>query len=241
MTHRETNNDEEGSPTAARVLVVDDEESLADMVASALRFGGFDVATAHSGAEALTAVRSDPVDVLVLDVNLGDIDGFEVCRLLRRDGHDVPIIFLTARDQPDDLRAGFRQGGDDYLTKPFAFEELGLRIEALLRRRGTTGDTARISVDRLVLDDDAHRVSWDGIDADLSPTEFRLLRYLMLNQHRVVSKIQILDYVWEYDFEGDARVVETYISYLRKKLHPDAADLIKTVRGVGYVLRPTQQ
>ena len=242
MTHGATDNDHGDPPTAARVLVVDDEESLADMVASALRFGGYDVATAHSGSEALTAVRSNPVDALVLDVNLGDIDGFEVCRLLRRDGHDMPIIFLTARDQPDDLRAGFRQGGDDYLTKPFALEELGLRIEALLRRsRGTTGDTARISVDKLVLDEDAHQVSWDGVDVDLSPTEFRLLRYLMLNQRRVVSKIQILDYVWEYDFEGDARVVETYISYLRKKLDPDAAALIKTVRGVGYVLRPAKQ
>lgn len=231
-------------PTAAstRVLVVDDEESLADMVSSALRFAGYDIVTADSGAGALAAVRSGPVDALVLDVNLGDIDGFEVCRLLRRDGHDVPIIFLTARDQPDDLRTGFRQGGDDYLTKPFSLEELGLRIEALLRRsRGSAPESSRISVDRLTMDEDAHRVSWSGADIELSPTEFRLLRYLMLNQHRVVSKMQILDYVWEYDFEGDARVVETYISYLRKKLGPDAGALIKTVRGVGYVIRGSEQ
>ncbi len=223
---------------ATRVLVVDDEESLVEMVSSALRFGGYTVTTADSGAAALAAVRSGPVDALVLDVNLGDIDGFEVCRLLRRDGHDVPIIFLTARDEPDDLRTGFRQGGDDYLTKPFSLEELGLRIEALLRRsRGVTADAGRIGVDRLVLDEDAHRVMWDGADVDLSPTEFRLLRYLLLNQHRVVSKMQILEYVWEYDFEGDGRVVETYISYLRKKLGAEAGALIKTVRGVGYVLR----
>ncbi len=225
-----------------RVLVVDDEESLVDMVSSALRFAGYEVTTAGSGAEALTTVRSGPVDALVLDVNLGDIDGFEVCRLLRRDGHDMPIIFLTARDQPDDLRTGFRQGGDDYLTKPFSLEELGLRIEALLRRsRGATADGGRISVDRLLLNEDAHQVSWDGRPVELSRTEFRLLRYLMLNQHRVVSKTQILDYVWEYDFEGDFRIVETYISYLRKKLGPEAAPLIRTVRGVGYVLRHTDE
>ena len=225
-----------------RVLVVDDEESLVDLVSSALRFAGYAVTTESTGTAELAAVRSNPVDALVLDVNLGDIDGFEVCKRLRRDGHDVPIIFLTARDQPDDLRTGFRQGGDDYLTKPFSLEELGLRIEALLRRsRGTTADSGRINVEQLVLDEDAHLVSWAGVDIDLSPTEFRLLRYLMLNQNRVVSKMQILDYVWEYDFEGDIRVVETYISYLRKKLGSDASALIKTVRGVGYVLRSAER
>ncbi len=154
---------------ATKVLVVDDEESLVDMVSSALRFAGYEVTTASSGAEALSIVRSGPVDALVLDVNLGDIDGFEVCRLLRRDGHDMPIIFLTARDQADDLRTGFKQGGDDYLTKPFSLEELGLRIEALLRRsRGATADGARINVDRLVLDEDAHQVTWDGDPIELS-------------------------------------------------------------------------
>ena len=234
--------DPDGTAGSTHILLVDDEESLLDMVSSALRFGGYDVTTATSGTEALTTVRSGPVDALVLDVNLGGIDGFQVCRLLRRDGHDVPIIFLTARDQSDDLRTGFRQGGDDYLTKPFSLEELGLRLEALLRRsRGRTADDGRIGVDKLVLDEGGHQVSWDGSDVDLSPTEFRLLRYLMLNQGRVVSKIQILDYVWEYDFEGDVRVVETYISYLRKKLGSDAAALIKTVRAVGYVLRPTRR
>lgn len=211
------------------------------MVASALRFAGFEVSTAVSGAEALSSIRSSGADVVVLDVNLGDMDGFDVCDQLRRDGHDVPVIFLTARDQPEDLRSGFRRGGDDYLTKPFSFEELGLRIEALLRRSGVaSADASRLGVDRLVLDEDAHAVWWDGSEVELSPTEFRLLRYLMLNEQRVVSKLQILDYVWEYDFEGDVRVVETYISYLRKKLGPDAAGLIRTVRGVGYVLRASR-
>ena len=211
------------------------------MVASALRFAGFEVSTAVSGAEALSSIRSSGADVVVLDVNLGDMDGFDVCDQLRRDGHDVPVIFLTARDQPEDLRSGFRRGGDDYLTKPLSFEELGLRIEALLRRSGVaSADASRLGVDRLVLDEDAHAVWWDGSEVELSPTEFRLLRYLMLNEQRVVSKLQILDYVWEYDFEGDVRVVETYISYLRKKLGPDAAGLIRTVRGVGYVLRASR-
>jgi two-component system OmpR family response regulator len=230
---------EEPGAASTTVLVADDEESLTEMVASALRFGGFSVTTASSGGGALQVVRSTPIDVLVLDVNLGDMDGFDVCRTLRSDGHDVPVIFLTARDQPDDLRAGFRQGGDDYLTKPFSIEELGLRIEALLRRtRASTTAPNRISVDRLILDEDAHQVFWGGINIELSPTEFRLLRYLMMNERRVVSKLQILDYVWEYDFEGDVRVVETYVSYLRKKLGPDGSKLLQTVRGVGYVLRP---
>lgn len=230
---------DEGQAGLLHVLVVDDEESLVDLVSSALRFAGYQVSSAQTGADALTSVRSDPVDVVVLDVNLPDIDGFEVCRRLRHDGHDVPVIFLTARDEPDDLRAGFRGGGDDYLTKPFSLEELGLRIEAIVRRSQGAGDeSGRLSTDELVLDEDAHQVFWAGGEVELSPTEFRLLRYLLLNEQRVVSKLQILDYVWEYDFEGDVRVVETYISYLRKKLGPDAAGLIRTVRGVGYVLRP---
>lgn len=223
-----------------KVLVVDDEESLLDMVSSALRFAGYAVTAARSGSEGLSAARSGSFDVVVLDVNLGDMDGFELCRLLRRDGHDLPVIFLTARDHPDDLRVGFRHGGDDYLTKPFSLEELGLRVEALVRRaRRRSGSTERIGIDGLVLDDDAHLVTFDGVEVDLSPTEFRLLRYLLLNKGRVLAKTQILDYVWEYDFEGDVRVVETYMSYLRRKLGPEAARLIKTVRGVGYVARST--
>ena len=221
-----------------RLLVVDDEEQLAEMVSSALRFAGYDVTAVHTGSAGLREVRTGSIDVLILDVNLPDIDGFEVCRQLRHDGHDVPIIFLTARDDPDDLRAGFRGGGDDYLTKPFSLEELGLRIEALMRRqKGSDEQGSRLAVDGLLLDEDAHQVFYDEREIDLSPTEFRLLRYLMLNERRAVSKMQILDYVWDYDFEGDARVVETYISYLRKKLGPEGAKLIRTLRGVGYVLR----
>ncbi len=174
----------------------------------------------------------------MLDVNLPDVDGFEICRRMRRDGIDTPVIFLTARDDPSDLRAGFGHGGDDYLTKPFSLEELALRIEAVLRRsRGSVSDAHRLTSGDLLLDEDAHQVFWREQEIDLSPTEFRLLHYLMLNPGRVLSKLQILDYVWEYDFDGDARIVETYISYLRKKLGPEGGELVKTVRGVGYVLR----
>jgi two-component system OmpR family response regulator len=221
-----------------RLLVVDDEESLLEMLASALRFGGYDVATAAEGFDALREVRKEEPDLIVLDVNLPDIDGFEVCRRLRRDGIATPVIFLTARDDIEDLRTGFRHGGDDYLTKPFSLDELGLRIEAVLRR--TAGDrdaTKRISVGPLTLDEDAHRVWFDDEDVALSPTEFRLLHYLMANRDRVVSKRQILDYVWEYDFDGNANVVETYVSYLRTKLDHADRPLIHTVRGVGYCLR----
>jgi two-component system OmpR family response regulator len=221
-----------------RLLVVDDEESLLEMLASALRFGGYDVATAAEGFDALREVRKEEPDLIVLDVNLPDIDGFEVCRRLRRDGIATPVIFLTARDDIEDLRTGFRHGGDDYLTKPFSLDELGLRIEAVLRR--TAGDRdapKRISVGPLTLDEDAHRVWFDDEDVALSPTEFRLLHYLMANRDRVVSKRQILDYVWEYDFDGNANVVETYVSYLRTKLDHADRPLIHTVRGVGYCLR----
>lgn len=224
---------------SASLLVVDDEESLADMVATALRFAGYQVALAPGGIEALKAVRTAPPDLIVLDVNLPDLDGFEVCRRLRRDGHEMPVIFLTARDELDDLRTGFRQGGDDYLTKPFSLEELGLRIEALLRRsRGGAVEPRRITIGHLVIDEDAHQV-WvgEGQEVTLSPTEYRLLRYLMLNRDRVLSKDQILDYVWQYDFGGNAGIVETYIGYLRRKLGDPTASRIETVRGFGYVLR----
>jgi two-component system OmpR family response regulator len=222
----------------ARLLVVDDEESLLDMLGSALRFAGYDVTAVAEGFDALRAVRNAEPDLIVLDVNLPDIDGFEVCRRLRRDGIGTPVIFLTARDDIDDLRTGFRHGGDDYLTKPFSLEELGLRIEAVLRRTGDSRDTTRrLAVGPLTLDEDAHRVWLDEAEVHLSPTEFRLLRYLMLNRDRVLSKAQILDHVWEYDFDGNANVVETYVSYLRTKLAHDHLPLIHTVRGVGYALR----
>lgn len=220
------------------ILVVDDEDSLVDLVSSALRFAGYKVRSEQSGYDAYRSIKSDPPHLVVLDVNLPDIDGFDVCRRIRRDGHDMPVIFLTARDSVDDLRAGFGQGGDDYLTKPFSLEELGLRIEALLRRSGTRDSAAanRLSVGLLSMDLDAHQVYYDDHEIQLSPTEYLLLHYLMLNPGRVVSKSQILDFVWEYDFDGDANIVETYISYLRKKLPKEGAQMIQTRRGVGYML-----
>lgn len=221
----------------ATILVVDDEESLTDLVASALRFAGYAVRTESNGYDALRSIKRHPPDLVVLDVNMPELDGFEVCRRIRRDGLDVPVIFLTARDEIDDKRVGFRQGGDDYLTKPFSIEELGLRIEALLRRAGTTMESPRVAVGDIVLDEEAYQV-WRGEEEiSLSPTEFRLLRFLLLNRGRVMSKAQIVDYVWEYDFDGNYGIVETYISYLRKKLDDGDGSLIQTVRGVGYVIR----
>ncbi len=226
--------------TAARdatILVVDDEESLTDMVGSALRFAGYEVHTESNGFDALRSIKAQTPDLVVLDVNMPKLDGFEVCRRIRRDGLDVPVIFLTARDDIDDLRAGFRQGGDDYLTKPFSLEELGLRIEALLRRAGGTPASARVAAGAIVLDEDGHQVWLDDEEISLSPTEFRLLHFLLINRGRVMSKGQIVDYVWEYDFDGNYGIVETYISYLRKKLGDTGGSLIHTVRGVGYVIR----
>ena len=221
----------------ATILVVDDEESLSELVSSALRFAGYTVQTESNGFDALRNVKAATPDLIVLDVNMPEMDGFEVCRRIRRDGVQVPVIFLTARDDMDDLRTGFRQGGDDYLTKPFSLEELGLRIEALLRRAGSTTESSRTTVGDLVIDDDAHQV-WHGTnEVQLSPTEFRLLRFLALNRGRVMSKGQIVEYVWEYDFDGNYGIVETYISYLRKKLGDTDGSLIQTVRGVGYVIR----
>lgn len=221
----------------ATILIVDDEESLTDLVSSALRFAGYDVATESNGFDALRHVKTSQPDLVVLDVNMPEIDGFEVCRRIRRDGLDVPVIFLTARDDIADLRVGFRQGGDDYLTKPFSLEELGLRIEALLRRSGVRDEPARLVVGDLALDEHAYQVWRDDHEISLSPTEFRLLRFLMINQGRVMSKAQIVDYVWNYDFDGNYGIVETYVSYLRKKLDDPDSELIQTVRGVGYVIR----
>jgi two-component system OmpR family response regulator len=225
----------------ATILVVDDEETLSDLVSSALRFAGYTVRTEANGFDALRSVKSEPPDLIVLDVNMPEMDGFEVCRRIRRDGLQTPVIFLTARDDIDDLRTGFRQGGDDYLTKPFSLEELGLRIEALLRRAAGGGEGgARVAVGEIVLDDQAHQVWHQGEEVQLSPTEFRLLRFLLLNRGRVISKGQIIDHVWEYDFDGNYGIVETYVSYLRRKLGDGDGTLIQTVRGVGYVIRSPQ-
>ena len=226
------------APSAASVLVVDDEESLVELLTTALRFAGYEVTSEASGFDALRAVKESRPDLIVLDVNMPDLDGFEVCRRIRRDGIDSPVIFLTARDAAEDLRTGFSHGGDDYLTKPFSLEELSLRIEAVLRRVGNGDDEPhRLTCGELMLDEDAHQVHVGNQEVELSPTEFRLLRYLMLNQGRVLSKLQILDYVWDYDFDGNGGVVETYVSYLRKKLGPEVAEWLRTVRGFGYMLR----
>ena len=222
------------------MLVVDDEPYIADLLSTGLRFVGFDVRTAGSGLEALTSVREWKPDLLVLDVMMPGVDGFEVTRRLRADGRETPVLFLTARDAVEDKVAGLTIGGDDYVTKPFSLEEVVARVRALLRRRVSTlpADDGLLRYDDLVLDEDAHEVSRAGVAIDLTPTEFSLMRYLMLNSGRVVSKAQILDHVWHYDFGGDGAVVESYISYLRRKVDaPFDAPLIRTVRGVGYSLR----
>ena len=227
-----------GVPPLARILVVDDVPAIVDLLSTALRYMGFEVVTAATGSAALTAARSNAPDLIVLDVMLPDIDGFEVCRRLRADGDFVPVVFLTARDGEEDRVAGFIQGGDDYVTKPFSLEELTLRIRALLRRtKPTEAPAARLRYRDLEMDEDRHQVWRAGHELALSPTEFRLLRYLLMNPERVLSKQQILDHVWQYDFEGEDNVVETYISYLRRKVDRDAAPLIRTVRGFGYTLR----
>jgi two-component system, OmpR family, response regulator len=221
-----------------RILLVEDEEPIRDLVTTALRFTGFTVETAATGPEGLALARNDAWHVLVLDVNLPGLDGFSLCRKLREAGDEVPVIFLTARDDPADLREGFTGGGDDYLTKPFSLEELVLRVEAMLRRRrGQADQRTRVAVGDIVLDDDAHRVWRGDREIELSPTEFRLLRYLMHNVGRVLSRPQIIEHVWDYGYAIEPSGVETYISYLRRKLDDRDARLIRTVRGVGYALR----
>ncbi len=222
----------------ADVLVVDDEEYIRDLVTSSLRLAGFTARAASDGFEALRCIASDPPDLVVLDVRMPGIDGFQVCRNVRSAGNDVPIVFLTARDAPEDRVSGLTKGGDDYVTKPFGLEELIARIRAVLRRTGVSDRAShRLTYADMVLDEESLRVTRAGEPIQLSPTEFRLLRYLLLNAERVMSKTQILDHVWEYDFDGKASVVENYISYLRKKIDTVEPPLIHTVRGFGYVLR----
>lgn len=225
---------------ANRILVVDDEPSITDLVSTALKFVGFDVATAASGREALASLAQFEPHLVVLDVMLPDLDGFEVCSRMRASGEDVPVIFLTARDTDDDKISGLDQGGDDYMTKPFSLEELVARIKAVLRRAGRLPNdvTERLRCGDLFLDTGTHRVTRGDQEVELSPTEFRLLRFLMINSGRVVSKSEILDHVWQYDFGGNANVVETYVSYLRRKIDDGRPKLIQTVRGFGYSLRP---
>ncbi len=221
-----------------RVLVVDDERNIADLVATALHYEGFEVATAYTGRDGLNAAIKSRPHLMVLDIMLPDIDGFEVARRLRLEGYKIPILFLTARDTTEDKVRGLTLGGDDYVTKPFSIEELVARLRAILRRTGeSSGSKAKLTFHDLELDEETREVYRGDRPIELTPTEFKLLRYLMLNPRRVLSKAQILDYVWEYDFEGDANVVETYISYLRKKVDSQDSPLIHTLRGAGYSLR----
>ncbi len=228
-----------------KVLVVDDQPNIVDMVATVLRFHGFGVSTATTAQEALRKAAADRPEVVVLDVMLPDGDGFEVCRALRADGHQIGVVFLTARDAPADKIAGLTFGGDDYVTKPFSIDELVARLRAVLRRiqpaSGGEPDPGVLRVADLELDEEACQVRRDGHLVALSPTEFKLLRYLMVNTGRVLSRGQILDAVWSYDFGGATNVVDTYIGYLRRKLDPLGPPLIVTQRGFGYALREPEQ
>jgi two-component system OmpR family response regulator len=221
----------------ARLLVVEDEEMILELLSGSLRFSGFDVVTAVSGAEALRAVTASRPDLVLLDVMLPDGDGFDVVRRLRSSGPDVPVIFVTARDGVHERVAGLALGADDYVTKPFSLDEVLERIRAVLRRTGRAAARPRLRVAGLELDEDGHEVRRDGIPIALTPTEFRLLRFLMSNAGRVLSKQQIFDHVWDHNPAGDANVVEPCVSYLRRKVDQGEPHLIHTIRGVGYVLR----
>jgi two-component system OmpR family response regulator len=229
----------DGSPI--RVVVVDDEDSLTDLLSMALRYEGWDVRVASDGRTAITTAREFRPDVMVLDIMLPDIDGLQVLARLRADGVTSPILFLTAKDALDDRIMGLTVGGDDYVTKPFSLEELVARLRGLIRRSTlvvSDADDSFLQVGDLTLDEDSYEVQRAGTVIDLTATEFELLRYLMRNPRRVLSKSQILDRVWSYDFGGRSSVVELYISYLRRKIDPLGAPMIHTVRGVGYVLKP---
>jgi two-component system OmpR family response regulator len=224
--------------SANRVLVVDDEPNIVEVVTMALRFQGFEVETAATGREALAAVTSFRPHLMVLDVMLPDMEGFDVASRLGAQRAGVPIIFLTARDATEDKVRGLTGGGDDYMTKPFSLEELVARIRTILRRTGQASpESGRLVFEDLELDEESREVTRGGAPIELTATEYRLLRYLMLNPRRVMTRAQLLDHVWNYDFGGDGRVLETYISYLRKKLDAHGPSLIKTVRGVGYALQ----
>ncbi|MFE3215157.1 response regulator transcription factor [Streptomyces antimycoticus] len=228
----------DGSPV--RVLVVDDESALADLLSMALRYEGWEVRTAGDGGEAIRITRELRPDAVVLDVTLPDMDGLTVLGRLRRELPDVPVLFLTARDAVEDRIAGLTAGGDDYVTKPFSLEEVVARLRGLLRRSGAAAARSEsvLAVGDLILDEDSHEVSRGGREIHLTATEFELLRYLMRNPRRVLSKAQILDRVWSYDFGGQANVVELYISYLRRKIDAGRSPMIHTRRGAGYLIKP---
>lgn len=227
------------STPEARLLVVDDEPNIVELLAASLRFAGFEVATATNGTEALKRAEEVQPDLVVLDVMMPGLDGFEVVRRMRQDGLWAPVLFLTARDSVEDKITGLTLGADDYVTKPFSLGEVLARIRAILRRAGfeAAAESSRLVFADIELDEDAHEVFKAGEPVELSPTEFKLLRYLMINPGRVLSKAQILDHVWHYDFGGEATVVESYVSYLRRKIDTSEPRLLHTVRGVGYVLR----
>jgi two-component system OmpR family response regulator len=226
--------------TPLRVLVVDDEVNIAELVSMALRYEGWEVRAAHTGSKAVTAAKDLKPDAVVLDMMLPDFDGLEVLRRMRATQPDLPVVFLTARDAVEDRIAGLTAGGDDYVTKPFSLEELVARLRALMRRAGArqAATSSVLVVGDLELDEDSHEVRRGGQDVMLTATEFELLRFLMRNPRRVLSKAQILDRVWNYDFGGQANVVELYISYLRKKIDVGHEPMIHTMRGAGYVLKP---
>jgi len=228
-----------GNGRPARLLIVEDEPSICELLAASLRYAGFDVVTATAGTEAVEKAGRHRPDLIVLDIMLPDMDGFDVVRRLRSGGTRTPVVFLTARDATEDKIRGLTLGGDDYVTKPFSLEEVIARIRAVLRR--TRGDgrepPPRLTFADLELDEESHEVWRGGVSVQLSPTEFKLLRYFMTNANRVLSKTQILDHVWNYDFRGDTGIVESYVSVLRRKVDTGENRLIHTLRGVGYVLR----
>ncbi|AYW77551.1 response regulator transcription factor [Propionibacterium acidifaciens] len=226
--------------TPIRVLAVDDEPSLTELLSMAMRYEGWNPSTAASGSEAVRVAREVHPDAVVLDLMLPDFDGLEVMRRIRAEQPEIPVIFLTAKDAVSDRINGLTAGGDDYVTKPFSVEEVMARLRALLRRSGAASkrSESELIVGDLVLDEDSHEVTRGGDEIHLTATEFELLRYLMRNPRRVLSKAQILDRVWNYDFGGQANVVELYISYLRKKIDAGRAPMIHTMRGAGYVLKP---
>jgi two-component system OmpR family response regulator len=230
----------DGSPL--RVLVVDDEVNIAELISMAVRYEGWEPKVAHTGNKAVTAARNDRPDAVVLDVMLPDFDGMEVLRRMRAQHPDVPVLFLTARDAVEDRVAGLTAGGDDYVTKPFSLEEVIARLRALMRRSNAVqaSTSSVLKVGDLELDEDSHEVFRAGEEVHLTATEFELLRFLMRNPRRVLSKPQILDRVWNYDFGGQANVVELYISYLRKKIDAGRPPMIHTMRGAGYVLKPAE-
>jgi len=224
--------------TEARILVVDDEPNIRDLLSTGLSFAGYSVRTVGNGAATISAVLEEEPDLIILDVMLPDMNGFSVTKRLRGAGFTAPILFLTAKDDTEDKIEGLNAGGDDYVTKPFSLDEIVARAQAILRRTMQADEESIIRAGELAMDQDTHDVQVGPVSIELSPTEFKLLRYLMLNPNRVLSKAQILDHVWEYDFNGDAGIVESYISYLRRKIDPHTEEpVIQTKRGFGYMLK----